>query len=197
MIHFVAERVAAGFVSRRLIEKADDDIYVYAFEIILSTAANICVSLIISLLFHQLIEGILFTAVFVAFRRFVGGHHAQSHLACILTYAAIFTVAMALIAFVPHECYMVGSVILCLVSCPLIYAMAPIEHKNKPISAQLTKKLRKRGRVFVSAVGTACILGVVFAESAVSFTVSIATASVCASMVYAFFQKSLMRERCK
>jgi accessory gene regulator B len=185
MIHLLAERAASGFTVRGIIEKEDSDIYVYAFELIISTAASVCASLAIALLFRRLPEWAVFTAVFVGLRRFAGGHHAQSHLACIATYACIFACAMALIGIIPQEWRVAGSIILCAAFCPLICAFAPVGHENKPNSAQALIKFRRRGRVLAVAVGAACVLAALFASPALGFAAALAVASVCASMVYA------------
>jgi accessory gene regulator B len=193
MVHFIAERLVVGFALRGILEKDNGDIYIYAFELSLSTAANVCVSLAIAVLFRRLPEWIAFTAVFVSLRRFVGGHHAQSHLACIATYAGIFAVAMALIGIIPPEWYAACTTAFCVVSCPLICAFAPVGHENKPNSAQAIK-FRKRGRTFAVAVCAACILGAVFASPALGFAAALAVASVCASMVYAMLRSQSGKE---
>jgi accessory gene regulator B len=194
MIHMLAEKAASNFIMRGIVEKEDADIYLYAFEIMLSTAASLCASLAIALLFRRLPEWAVFTAVFVSLRRFAGGHHAQSHLACIATYAGIFACAMALIGIVPQEWNAAGSIILCAAFCPLIYAFAPIRHENKPNSAQALIKFRKRGRVLAVAVGAVCVLGAVFASPALGFAAALAVASVCASMVYAMLKSQSGKE---
>lgn len=74
---------------QKIVEESREAIYAYGMELLLSDVLNILIVLLIALISHTFPAVIIFTAVFMGLRKFVGGYHANSHLSCIFTLVAV------------------------------------------------------------------------------------------------------------
>lgn len=141
----------------------------------------------------MLFEGIAFTATFALMRKFTSGHHANSHWSCVTTFTAILVMALLIARFVPQDLYLPIGTFISITVFVAVCKLAPVEHKNKPIPADLYVVLKIRGRVVVACLGIASVIGVSFTGSSIIFAVLLAMAAVCGSMAYAVLYKNLRR----
>ena len=93
MIPKLAKNVAHFFVVKNVASKSKEAIYAYGMELLISDVLNTLIVLLIALTSHTLPAVIIFIAVFMILRRFVGGYHANNHLSC------MFTLIMVMLAF--------------------------------------------------------------------------------------------------
>lgn len=190
MIHTLAKRMASVFVSCGIAESEDMDIYTYACELILSTAINLIICIFISVMFGRLLEGILFIVCFAGLRHFAGGHHAKHHWGCILTFSIILTVSLAIVSILPMTLYASVCITISLISGFVIFALAPVEHENKPVSSKNRSLLKRKSRVIEFGLSVIVIVGVLLSPSSLFLAISLSMASVCGSMAYATLIKT-------
>lgn len=76
MISKLAKSIAHFFVINNIAEKSKEVIYAYGMELLISDILNTLIVLLISLISHTLPAVIVFIAVFMGLRQFVGGYHA-------------------------------------------------------------------------------------------------------------------------
>lgn len=136
----------------------EQDVYIYGFELLISTVAGFVSILIISWGLLDVKYGILFSASFVPLRLFAGGYHANTYGRCFvisnLAYLSVLLLHMCLTNIVP------GIVWLCLLGMASCYIMrkAPIIHAGQPINEYKQKRSKKiiKKVLFVDAI---CALG--------------------------------------
>lgn len=137
------ERVADWYASKQIvagvIQKEDMDVYKYGYILAMEMGMNIIISVAIALMFDMLECLIVFSCVFIPLRTFCGGWHASKSWICSLisnvTIAGVMIIEKHQIC--PFNIWMTGIVeLVCLV---VIWKLAPIEHKNKPLSEQEKK----------------------------------------------------------
>ena len=84
MISKLAKSIAHFFVVQNITEESKEVIYAYGMELLISDVLNTIIVLLIALFSHTLPAVVVFIAVFMGLRQFVGGFHANSHLSCML-----------------------------------------------------------------------------------------------------------------
>lgn len=126
-----------------LITETRKPIYVYGFELILSTLSSMVSILLLSALLSKFLTAVLFILIFYGFRFFCGGYHAKSYVRCFfstnITYMCTFLLATGL-EYLNHG---LVQTILLLISVTIVIIFAPIKNEEHPISEAANKKNRK------------------------------------------------------
>ena len=91
MISKLAKSIAHFFVVQNITEESKEVIYAYGMELLISDVLNTIIVLLIALFSHTLPAVVVFIAVFMGLRQFVGGFHANSHLSCMFTLCLLYT----------------------------------------------------------------------------------------------------------
>lgn len=148
----VFSRYLASHLGRMNNEPSSDlEIYVYGFEILLSTIFNMASIFIFSFILGVFIETVLFTLGFATLRLSAGGYHASSHFKCLFQYGAICFISILSVNYIER---MIGInfillIVLNMISLYLIYRYAPIDTVNKPLSPGEYRKHRKNSRLTI------------------------------------------------
>ncbi len=153
MITSLAQHIAVLLLKKEVIDGKKLDIYIYGFEIMISSAINILIGIIIGTLFFQFIECVIFLVVFIYMRKYCGGYHADTYLKCNLVFALNLLAFIAIINLsINFPIYIIIGINIC---CIVIIAIfAPIANVYKPIIIEDRKKHKI----------TAIILGLVFSS---------------------------------
>lgn len=104
MISKLAKSIAHFFVVQNITEESKEVIYAYGMELLISDVLNTIIVLLIALFSHTLPAVVVFIAVFMGLRQFVGGFHANSHLSC------MFTLVMVMMVFSYGICNVSGHI---------------------------------------------------------------------------------------
>ncbi|WP_027422587.1 accessory gene regulator ArgB-like protein [Lachnobacterium bovis] len=143
MIERAADWYARKQLRAGIIKEEDRDVYKYGYILAMEMGINILISGMMAFIFNMLECLIVFSCVFIPLRTFCGGWHASKSWICSL----ISNVTIAGIMIVEkYQIWTFGiwvAVIIELVCSIAVWNMAPIEHKNKPLSNQEKKAYRK------------------------------------------------------
>ena len=163
MIPKLAKNVAHFFVVKNVASKSKEAIYAYGMELLISDVLNTLIVLLIALTSHTLPAVIIFIAVFMILRRFVGGYHANNHLSC------MFTLIMVMLRI---QLMWILSIYFITIALPVIFCIAPVPHPNKPMSEEKRNRLRKRSIISIVALSAVVIALIVFQREEISLYVS-------------------------
>ena len=172
MISKLAKNIAHFFVIQNITEESKEVIYAYGMELLISDVLNTIIVLLIALISHTLPAVVVFIAVFMGLRQFVGGYHANSHLSCMFTLVMVMLVFSYSICNVSGQIAPIFSIGFITIALPIIFCIAPVPHPNKPMSEEKGVKLRKRSIILAVALSTAMIALLVFQYRKISFYVS-------------------------
>lgn len=164
MLHSLSENIADFLLSKDCFQKENYDIYVYGTELILSTVLGVLIIFLLSAVMNCLVQGLLFYLTFSILRSYTGGLHCMTYLRCNLTFVAVFLMCIFSDIFIKSFQYRTA-VLICMTSISLIiiFLLAPIEHKNKPIEYKDRKKFKMLSLiVFGINLGVFCLLDLVF-----------------------------------
>ena len=153
MISKLAKNIAHFFVVKNITEESKEVIYAYGMELLISDVLNTLIVLMIALISHTLPAVIIFIAVFMVLRRFVGGYHANSHLSCMLTLVMVMLVFSYGICNISGQTAQVFSISFCI---------TPVPHPNKPMSAEKGIRLRKRSIILAAVLSVVVIALLIF-----------------------------------
>jgi len=141
MITEAANHIVDFIYSKNNLSTDERDIYVYGYEIIISSGITFMLLIITGLLFGKLIEAAAFFCVFYLLRRRTGGYHANTYFKCNLIFECNILLVMILsslnIAFFAEIIINLVSFLLCLT---ITIIKAPVSNPNKPISICMQKK---------------------------------------------------------
>lgn len=172
MISKRANSIAHFFVVQSITEESKEVIYAYGMELLISDVLNTIIVLLIALISHTLPAVVVFIAVFMGLRQFVGGYHANSHLSCMFTLVMVMLVFSYGICNVSGQIAQIFSISLIVIALPIIFCIAPVPHPNKPLSEENGIKLRKRSIILAVALSAAVIALLVFQYPKISLYVS-------------------------
>lgn len=131
MIHDISRRIIAYAVSINALEREKTEEYIYGLEITISVLTSYLSVLIIGLFMGMVWESLVFLFLFVLLRRFAGGFHFSSQIAC-YTFTCIISATVLLVI----KC-VVGNVIIyssiMLVSSLTLLILSPVPSIEKPL----------------------------------------------------------------
>lgn len=155
LLQSISERLTLSLIESSIIDKEDEDLYQYGilqgFRIIL----NVVSALIIGLAFGRLPEIILFMAAYIPLRSYAGGFHAKTPLRCY-----VFSVAMLCLVSIGLRQAIFSDAVLYVisaVSAVTVFAVSPVEDKNKPLDEAEFNVYRKKARIILAAEFLICI----------------------------------------
>lgn len=172
MVSKLAKNIAHFFVVQKIVEKPKEAIYAYGMELLLSDVLNTLIVLLIALISHTLPAVIIFSAIFMGLRKFVGGYHANSHLSCIFTLVVVMLIFSYGICNVSEKYAWVVSIGFVVISIPVVFNLAPVPHPNKPVSDGKKAKLKKRSRILILFLSMLAFTLIIFRLNTISLYVS-------------------------
>lgn len=134
MISFLCNRLAEFLCGKGIVSEDEKEIYVYGYEMIITTILGAVLVFAVALLTGRFAEALCFFIVFVITRQFCGGYHSQTRIMCSVTfmlcYASvlffntvlepIYTWFMHLLILIPYFAVILG--------------YSPIVNENKPLT---------------------------------------------------------------
>lgn len=152
----IAERITENMEDNHIIKHDDRELYVYGFNQGLNILLNLITTLVVGLLFRNILELAIFIAAYIPLRSFAGGYHAKTPLRCYI-YSIIMiilvSVGMKYLLFVDMVYYVILAI-----SALIIFVLSPAEDKNKPLDKIELKVYRKRTSLILLVELIICIL---------------------------------------
>ena len=143
MFKSLSNKFANSLVKNGVIENEDFEIYRYGFETLVYFIVNISVALFIGIVFDRFIHTIIFLSCYCSLRQFTGGYHARNYTECTLTFVVIYLMTIFIANSTDIDKYMYLLILLIIFSIRTIYKLAPLEHRNKPLSKNEKENYRE------------------------------------------------------
>lgn len=136
MTHNISKRIATFFYKKGIIPHQAIDSYAYGYEILLISLINWGTLALLMFVTNTVIETLLYVFSFSILRHHTGGYHATSHLKCfILTLIAYLSMLFST-NIIFNNNHLPVILIIIIISFITILHLSPIDHPNKPVSAQ-------------------------------------------------------------
>ena len=147
-----------SLIRRGAVDPADREVYEYGLHGVFTDALQYGVLLVVSLLLGRLPQTVAFHIAFIPLRGYAGGYHAKTQLRCFLLSTGLWLAALAVIDLL--QGINVASLCIALVSCVVIWLLAPVVHEANPIGPQTQRAARKRARIYATFFLAASVLAV-------------------------------------
>ena len=169
MVERISEVIISAMIDRHAVDPAERDIYEYGLQIILSGVISFASAMAVGVLFGRPLPMLIFLISFASIRMYSGGYHARSYLICFLELMALSSMVMVMMCgmeHLPSSLINIGPILVAAVSAVIIFALAPVEHENAPLSEQEMHHYRR-------VVRKICVLQFVIVLSLVIAPVSV------------------------
>lgn len=169
MLEHLSKRFAGKLICAGIISEADADVYVYGFFQGMMLLLNVITTLLLGILFQQLLLCMLLNAAYIPIRISAGGHHADTPFHCYINSTIMIAILLAVIKWVPI--HPVVSVILLVVASVVIWILAPVEAENNPLDETEQYVYRKRTRIVLGIEAAASIFSLIFLKEQIAATI--------------------------
>lgn len=171
----LAAVVTDFLLKKHYISDEEKEVCQYGYAVLFSNLLGLLIIALISLLARRLVDGLIFTGIFVSTRKFSGGYHANTYFRCNLSIAGVYVFYLVLSAVLSERyagllCIMYILYIICVIQ------KAPIENENKPLDDEQKIKYRKISILLGVVWG---ILAVIAGIYAYRYTVMVITTLFC------------------
>jgi len=124
----------------------DKPVYIYGFELTLSTIVSFVSIIIYSLFTHNLSDPTVFFLSFFVLRLFCGGYHASTFGKCYLLTNSVFVVISVTTTLIIDWSYYYFLYSIPIASTIIIWCFSPITNKNHPITHRTFLANKKHAR---------------------------------------------------
>lgn len=140
MLNTVAKRITKCLVDDGIISSDLVDVYIYGFEVLVSSLLSTLLILLIGALGGRFIETIIFLIVFIGLRSFTGGFHASTYWLCTTLTLSIYSIVMlfSFYLIIPKTVYLV----LFPVGMIVLFLKSPVHNPNKYLTYIETKRYK-------------------------------------------------------
>jgi len=149
MITLISKNIVHFFIEQEVVKLEDEEVYKYGTEMVISTSASILVTLIISIIFRELLYMTIFYLFFIPLRMNVGGYHANSYEKCFVTTVSAYLLYILVLVYLSKSLFVYIGLFSIIISLPIVFIYAPMIHKNNIINKSGVVKRKILSRVFV------------------------------------------------
>lgn len=186
MYRNIASKLTSFFICRKIIDAEKEELYLYGFEILLSSIGYFAIFLLAAVISKTILDSFLFWFGLFLVRKTAGGHHANSYTACHILFLINHLIFIAAFKFTPLFVYHWSSISIFLLCATLILFFAPVDHKNKPFIKNEYKRYRMISVLYSYLLICIATLGIfrVIAITNLLFSFSIGTFSATISLLF-------------
>ena len=122
-----------------MIEKKDTEIYEYGLSVLIYALINLATIFVIGGVLGCIPESICYTLCYIILRKFTGGYHARTPLACYLISTFMFFASLTIVRAGLVNLYLIAAVVILAIVCSCI---VPVDTENKKLSTKEKKVYR-------------------------------------------------------
>lgn len=190
-----AEDITFFMLKNKVINIEDRDIYIYGFEIILSTLIVTGTLLTLGIILNKILLTLVFMFIFIILRIYTGGYHSEKFKSCFVISIAIYLSELLLNDLVADNLKLKVGIILILIASSIIYRLSPVEHKNNPLSFEDKKKYKKISRVITLLILVLTLIGFYINDVLINFCFisSLTVTAVSILLVIPFLKRGVLK----
>ncbi len=151
MMHLISEAITNWLEQEGVVSSKEYELYAYAAYSFLFGILPIIIVFLLGLCFGMIQEGIVLILPFMLLRKFCGGYHLNSLVACIIFSTILLTVALGavkVITFLGATSLLTVLVFLCVI---ILFVFSPVENNARKLSENEKRVFRKISRALACA----------------------------------------------
>lgn len=130
------DKLTKTLIDRKIITVDNRETVNYGLSTGVELILNLITTLTIGFVLNMILESIVFLFSFAYIRVYAGGYHLKKALNCYLASNGIVVLVLLIVMLIPKEYITLISLILLVISVPVILKFAPIGTPNKPLNCQ-------------------------------------------------------------
>lgn len=144
MITKLSNKILQFLINNGVVSDTEDDreYYQYGIEITVSSILNIVLIMLLGVVYHSIIESLMFLFTFITLRKFTGGFHADTYFKCNASFCLVYTLVIAAYRYITISHTVPVCVALLAFDLVVIMIFCPVENVNKPIPQERRPKLK-------------------------------------------------------
>ena len=139
MINRISKMIAISLFRMKVIDENELEIYIYGYEVLISSIVDSLIVLIFGVAFHKMILMLIFFTMFISIRIYTGGYHADTFMMCKTVFILICSF---LILASKMEVYLILMLFIMMFYNISVFILAPVENVNKLLT--LNEKIKYR-----------------------------------------------------
>ena len=139
MINRISKMIAISLFRMKVIDENELEIYIYGYEVLISSIVDSLIVLIFGVVFHKMILMLIFFTMFISIRIYTGGYHADTFMMCKTVFILICSF---LILASKMEVYLILMLFIMMFYNISVFILAPVENVNKLLT--LNEKIKYR-----------------------------------------------------
>lgn len=192
MFHNISERIIAYAVGNNILDDDKTDEYIYGLELSLSVGLSYISVIIIGIMMGMIWQAALFLLIFVSVRRFAGGFHFASQIACYLCTCLICTSALLTIKYTGNGVFAWSAAMALSMSAMLL--LSPIPAVEKPLDEKEKIVYGKIARIILAVIAgvyiVLCFLQNMYAAKIICVTmITVAILAIVGKVKYRLYQR--------
>lgn len=165
--------------------------YAYGAECTLGTAIVLIVLFLYAIIAKQCLYMLVYIIAWLPLRVFVGGAHAHTHIGCNLTSIGLGILSVAFTEYL-HKIPIYIMLPITAVCYIVFFIVAPVIHKNHPVSDERIKRMRRFARIYSAVIGIVlCLCCIIHTKYRVPVFMAYLTTAI--SAVIGYFSKSRLK----
>ena len=144
MLGYLSNHLVDFLLHKGTVREEDRDIYVYGYQIIISSMFGIILVLILGVFLKCLPESLTFLVVFIITRQYCGGYHARTFFKCCVLFIFSYLAILLLTELIIDRIVIYQIICLLLIYIITIFKYAPVENENKRLSGKAKASNRKK-----------------------------------------------------
>lgn len=194
MITRMSAKLSSFFAENGVIEKEDIEVYDYSLQILLSTVINFAAVIALAIVTRTVLFSAVFLLGFIPLRLMAGGYHAKNHLRCFLILIGTYAAFATGILFIPERLLVILTASAAVISILLIFLLAPVEDKNKPLSEDEKKSYKRKSRMALTMFVVADMaLLVGLQNKKIAFSLALGAFAVAFSLLASLLRNSISK----
>lgn len=143
MIKRICNYIMDCLIENEIVKENERCFYYYCVEGLIEVVGNLLITLIIGIVLGKIFETLLFLIIFIPLRSLTGGYHVQNENLCFVLSIALFLEVILSTGYLQKNFDIEWCIRSYIVSLICILMVSPVDCKNKRLSIEKKRKLKK------------------------------------------------------
>lgn len=162
MVKLCAKKITSFLIYNQSIDSDEYEIYKYGFETLLAFFLNISIILIISCIVGKLKYTLIFLCCYCPIRQYTGGYHAENYKRCLCVFIILYLINVMMLDWIKEFKLNDILVLMEFISFIGIWILAPVEHREKPLTNNEIHHYKKVSRILTGVIFMFTLIGMNF-----------------------------------
>lgn len=176
-----SEQIVNALIANGIVTSSEKELYAFGIKQGLLMILNVFTVIIMGLIMGMVWQSLVLLLAYIPIRTYAGGYHARTQRKCYLYSSLIMFIALIAIEWIPWTD--VSLITVMLLSSSMIFCLAPVEDRNKPLYKSEKIVFRRRTRQLLSFVVALGLISEFFGYEGFSSCIVVAIALLAAMVV--------------